>query len=132
MRHEDLFKDERAMIEQALGTLERGAVRIEAGDPPTEDLRRTVAFLETTEETAYEASQVSAGEPVLSVCIAEHEAARVLLRKLRMALEARERGNPGSAAAFARKARAYVLLRREHMKRDDRLFSQMPVAKAGF
>jgi hypothetical protein len=144
MRHEDRFKDERAKIEQALDTLERVAARIDAGhlltprnvggDPTAmlKDARRTVAFLTASEEAAYEASQASAGEPVLSVCVDEHDAARVLLRKLDAALAACERLDPGAGAAFARKARAYAHLRREHMKRDDRLFAHPPAARAGF
>jgi hypothetical protein len=144
MRHEDLFKDERAKIEQALDTLERVAARMDAGqlltpraaagDPAAllKEARGTVAFLAASEEAAYEASQASAGEPVLTVCVDEDEAARVLLRKLDVALTACERFDAGAGAAFARKARAYAHLRREHMRRDDRLFTHTPAARAGF
>lgn len=122
MRHEDLFTDERTRIEQALDTLAGIAARIEAGETPTEQAARTIAFLNESEEAAYDASQISEGEPVLSVCVAEHEAARVLLRKLRLALEARQRGDTAAGPVFAENARDYVSLRREHMRRDDRLF----------
>jgi hemerythrin-like domain-containing protein len=144
MRHEDLFLDERAKIEQALDTLERVAARIDAGHlltpreaagEPTallKEARRTVAFLTASEEAAYEASHASAGEPVLTVCLDEHDAARVLLRKLDAALAACERLDPGAGAVFARKARAYAHLRREHMKHDDRLFTHAPAARTGF
>lgn len=125
MRHEDLFKDERTRIERSLETLEGIAARIEAGEAPTGQAAQTVAFLNESEETAYDASQVSEGEPVLSVCVEEHEAARVLLRKLRLALETLERGDTAAGPVFAENARDYVSLRREHMRRDDQLFARV-------
>ncbi len=129
MRHEDLFTDERTRIEQALDALAGMAVRIESGETPTEQADRTVAFLTESEEAAYDASQISEGEPVLSVCVAEHEAARVLLRKLRLALDARQRGDTAAGPVFAQHARDYVSLRREHMRRDDQLFARVAGAK---
>ena len=122
MRHEDLFKDERAIIERALETLQRVAAQIEAGEPLPADAAATVALLNDTEEAEYDASQNYEDRPVLTVCVAEHEAARVLLRKLRLALEARERGDTAAASVFVQNARDYVQLRREHMQRDDKLF----------
>lgn len=126
MRHEDRFKDERAKIEHALDALEKAATRIEAGDAPNEQTAQTVAVLIDTEEAAYDDSEIGDDEPVLSVCVAEHEAARVLLRRLKAALDARERGDIAAGKLFARNARDYVSLRREHMKRDDRLFAKVP------
>jgi hemerythrin-like domain-containing protein len=125
MRHEDLFTDERAKIEQALDTLDRIAARIDAGEPPPAQTAATVARLNESEEAAYDASEISAGEPVLTLCAAEHEAARILLRKLKLALAARERGDTAAGRVFAQNARDYVQLRREHMKRDDRLFARV-------
>jgi hemerythrin-like domain-containing protein len=124
MRHEDLFKDERAKIEKALDTLERIAARLDAGEPPPAQAATTVAFLTASEEAAYEASQMSAGEPVLTLCVADHEAARVQLRKLKAALDARESGDTAAGRLFAQTAHDYVQLRRDHMKRDDRLFAK--------
>jgi hemerythrin-like domain-containing protein len=126
MRHEDRFKDERAKIERALDALEKAAARIEAGDAPNAQTAPTVAVLIDTEEAAYDDSEVGDDEPVLSVCVAEHEAARVLLRRLKAALDARERGDIAAGRLFAQNARDYVSLRREHMKRDDRLFAKVP------
>jgi len=125
MRHEDLFKDERTRIERALDALEAVAARVEAGEGPMAQAAQTVAFLGELEEAAYDASQISEEEPVLTVCVAEHEAARILLCKLKQALDARERGDTQAGKLFARDARDYVQLRREHMKRDDRLFSRV-------
>jgi hypothetical protein len=124
MRHEDLFKDERATIERALETLEGMAAQVEAGAPVPAQATATVALLNETEEAEYDASQNYEDKPVLTVCVAEHEAARVLLRKLRLALEARERGDT-AGAVFVQLARDYVQLRREHMKRDDQLFTRV-------
>lgn len=125
MRHEDLFKDERAKIERALEALDRIAAQVEAGEPVPAEAAATVALLNQTEEAEYDASQNHEDRPVLTVCVAEHEAAWVLLRQLRRALDARERGDPAAGPMFAQNARDYAQLRREHMKRDDRLFARV-------
>lgn len=130
MRHEDLFKDERAKIERTLETLERIAAQIEAGEPLPPLAAATVALLNKTEETEYDTSQNNEDQPVLTVCVAEHEAARVPLRKLRLALDALERGDRPAGQVFVQNAREYVQLRREHMKRDDRLFARAGGAQA--
>ena len=88
------------------------AARIEAGDAPNAQTAQTVGVLIDTEEAAYDDSEVSDDEPVLSVCVAEHEAARVLLRRLKAALDARERGDIAAGRLFAHDARDYVTLRR--------------------
>jgi hypothetical protein len=126
MRHEDLFKDERAKIERAVDTLERIAAQVEASAPVPAQATATVALLSETEEAEYDASQNYEDKPVLTVCVAEHEAARLLLRKLRLALEARERGDTAAGQVFVQNARDYVQLRREHMTRDDKLFARVP------
>lgn len=125
MRHEDLFKDERAKIERALEALDRIAAQVEAGEPVSAEAAATVALLDETEEAEYDASQNYEDRPVLTVCVAEHEAARVLLRQLRRALDARERGDAAAGPMFVQNARDYVQLRREHMRRDDRLFAKV-------
>ena len=125
MRHEDLFKDERAKIERALETLERIAAQVDAGEPIPAEAAATIATLDETEEAEYDASQNYEDRPVLTVCVAEHEAARVLLRQLRRTLDARERGDAAAGPAFVQIARDYVQLRREHMTRDDRLFARV-------
>jgi hemerythrin-like domain-containing protein len=125
MRHEDLFKDERAKIERALEALDRIAAQVEAGEPVPAEAAATVALLDETEEAEYDASQNYEDRPVLTVCVAEHEAARVLLRQLRRALDARERGDAAAGPMFVQNARDYVQLRREHMRRDDRLFAKV-------
>jgi hypothetical protein len=125
MRHEDLFKDERAKIERALEALDRIAAQVEAGEPVPAEAAATVALLDETEEAEYDASQNYEDRPVLTVCVAEHEAARVLLRKLRQALDAMERGDRSAGPVIAQLARDYVQLRREHMSRDDKLFARV-------
>jgi len=125
MRHEDLFKDERARIERALETLERIAAQVEAGEPLPAAAATTVALLDQTEEAEYDASQNYEDMPVLTVCVAEHEAARVLLRQLRRALDAHARGDRAAGPMFVQNARDYVQLRREHMTRDDKLFARV-------
>jgi hypothetical protein len=126
MRHEDLFKEERATIERALETLERIAAQVDAAEPIPAEAAATVALLDETEEAEYDASQNYEDRPVLTVCVAEHEAARVRLRKLRQALDAMERGDKSAGPLLVQNARDYVQLRREHMSRDDKLFARVP------
>lgn len=123
MSQRDLFKQRRAQTDLALETLERIARLVDAGEPPSAQAATTVAFLAGLEEAAYDASQVSAGEPVLARCVEARQKARVLLQKLKAALDERERGVTAAGSVFARTAREYVQLRREHMELDDRLLS---------
>jgi hypothetical protein len=122
MSQRDLFKQRRAQTELALETLERIARLVDAGEPPSAQAATTVAFLAGLEEAAYDASQVSAGEPVLAACVEARKKARVLLQKLKAALD-EKRGDTATDSVFARTAREYVQLRREHMEFDDRLLS---------
>ncbi|RPI57699.1 MAG: hypothetical protein EHM55_00775 [Acidobacteria bacterium] len=123
MSQRDLFKQRRAQTDLALETLERIARLVDAGEPPSAQAATTVAFLAGLEEAAYDASQVSAGEPVLAACVEARQKARVLLQKLKAALDERERGETAAGSVFAQTAREYVQLRREHMELDDRLLS---------
>ena len=123
MSQRDLFKQRRAQTDLALETLERIARLVDTGEPPSAQAATIVAFLAGLEEAAYDASQVSAGEPVLAACVEAREKGRVLLQKLKVALDERERGDTAAGSVFAQTAREYVQLRREHMEFDDRLLS---------
>ena len=124
MSQRDRFKQRRAQTDLALDTLERIARLVDGGEPPSTQAATTVAFLAGLEETAYDASQVSAGEPVLAACVEARKKARVLLQQLKAALDERDRGDTAAGSVFARTAREYVQVRRDHMELDDRLMSE--------
>jgi hypothetical protein len=121
MSQRDAFKLRRVQTELALETLERLARVVAAGE--SVQAATTVAFLAGLEEAAYDASQVSAGEPVLPVCVEARKKARVLLQQLQATLDEYARGDAAAARVFVRTAREFVQLRREHMEADDRLLS---------
>lgn len=123
MSQRDRFTQRRAQTDLALDTLERIARLVDAGEPLSAQAATTVAFLAGMEETAYDASQVSAGEPVLAACVEARKKARVLLQQLKAALDERDRGDTAAGRVFARIAREYVQVRRDHMELDDRLMS---------
>ncbi|HET7221464.1 MAG TPA: hypothetical protein VFJ02_25585 [Vicinamibacterales bacterium] len=123
MSHDD-FESERFRVERVLDIVGHAADRLDArAYVPLSLLRDAVAFIGASEDAAYEAGQVSAGEPTLSSCMAEHVAAREPLRAMHDALAAMERGEVSASSWFVRAARDYVRLRREHMRADDRLFA---------
>lgn len=126
MSHQDQFETERHRVERVLEILDRVAVRLEArGHVPLSLLSDAVEFVRASEEAAYESSQSSeGGEPALSACVEQHIAARAPVQGMQEALRALEAGDAAAAERFARFARAYVALRRDHLRLDDRLFSR--------
>jgi len=124
MSHVDRFNDERVKTELVLDVLESIAARLQGGTTvPTAELAEVVGSLRKSEEAAYDASQVSEGEPPLSACVAQHGAARVRIRKMQQAVESLERGEPAAVDAFVINAREYLRLCREHMQLGDQFFT---------
>jgi hemerythrin-like domain-containing protein len=122
MSHDD-FQDERFRVERVLDILEHSAQRLEQrAYIPATVLRDAVAVLRATEDAAYDAAQSSEEEPPLTACIEQHIAARKPLTGMEEALAALERGEAAATASFVKHARAYIDLRREHLRLDDRLF----------
>ncbi len=120
----DAFESERVRVERVLDILEQVTNRLEGhADVPLAVLADAVAFIKASEDAAYEAAQVGAGEVVLSACLDQHLAAREPLRGMMHALAAIERGEAGASTRFVRHARDYGRLRRDHMRADDRLFA---------
>jgi hypothetical protein len=126
MSHDD-FESERYRVERVLEILEHAAGRLDLrAHVPLRVLVDAVAFVEASEETAYEAAQADDSEPALSACLEQHMAARRPLAAMRAALQSLERGDASAANSFARSAREYVDLRRAHLRLDDRLFARAP------
>jgi len=122
MRHDD-FESERYRVERVLEILEHAASRLEArAYIPASLLSDAVEFIRATEDAAYDAAQISDGEPPLSACLDEHLAAREPLEAMQEAIRALERGEPTAPTRFTEAARKYIQLRRNHMRVDDRLF----------
>ena len=120
----DVFDTERQRVERVLDILEEASSRLERGaEIPQSVLGDALEFIRSSENAAYEAAQISEGEPVLSACIEQHVAARAPVRGMEAALSALRGGDDSGKPRFARFAREYAHLRREHMRLDDRLFS---------
>ena len=121
----DAFKIERGRIERTLNMLERSSDQLLAGLPvPTSVLRDAVAFLRATEDAAYEDARKEDGSLALAGCVEEHVSARVPLAGMENALRELAAGNRSAAAPFAKSARDYVTLWREHVRADDRLLGR--------
>ena len=73
------------------------------------------------EDAAYEDARKADGRPALAGCIEEHVAARVPLAGMEHALRGLAAGHRSAAVAFAKSARDYAKLWREHVRADDRL-----------
>jgi hypothetical protein len=112
----DFFHGNRQMVESTLAILEILAVRLNTGEPlPNSILGNVVESLRESEDAAYDAS---AGNLGLSECVAQHETARVLLRKMQGALESLEHGEAGAVGAFVISAREYIRRHRDHLRVD--------------
>jgi hemerythrin-like domain-containing protein len=123
MSHDD-FESERYRVERVIDILEHAASRLEAGGHvPLGVLTDAVAFINRSEEAAYEA-MLDEDEPALSRCLAQQTRVSQPLAMMREALDAVAAGETGSAVRFARAVADYVKLRREHMAADDRLFAK--------
>lgn len=123
MCHHDHFANERQRLERVLEILDAVASRLEMGGVlPLDLLGDAFEFVRASEEEAYEASQMSDGEPTLSVCVEQHIAARIPIRGMQQALFGLQWDEKSAGGRFARYAREYVRLRREHMRFDDHLF----------
>jgi hemerythrin-like domain-containing protein len=124
MSHDD-FESECYRVERVLELLKHAADRLDVrAHVPLTVLQDAIAFVDATEEIAYEAAQADDSEPALSACLEQHMAARRPLVAMRDALRSLEHGDASAAARFARSAREYVELRRAHLRLDDRLFAR--------
>jgi hemerythrin-like domain-containing protein len=125
MSHTDRFDRQRSRMERVLEILEYAADRLDRRTyVPMSVLGDLLEFIDASEEAAFEASQVSAGEPALSSCVDQHIRTHVPIEGMRQAFRALDDGEAAAAARFVRYARDYVRLRREHQLADDRLFAR--------
>jgi len=124
MSHDD-FEGERYRVERVLEILEHAVDRLSARAHVSMSLLRdAVAFLRGAEETAYEAARADDSEPTLSACLEYFSAVRRPLAAMQEALRDLELGDATAATRFARSAREYVFLRRDHLRLDDRVFAR--------
>ena len=121
----DTFENERYRVERVLEILEQGVDRLDArAHVSVSLLKDAVAFLHGAEETAYEAAQEDDSEPTLSACLEYYTAVRRPLAAMQEALRDLELGDATAATRFAQSAREYIVLRREQLRLDDRLFAR--------
>jgi hemerythrin-like domain-containing protein len=126
MKATDILMDEHRVIEQVLNCLEKLADRCEAGeelDGPS--AREALAFFRNFADRCHHGKEEGHLFPLLEarglprergptgVMLHEHEEGRQLIAALGQAVE---RDAPGE---FARHARAYVRLLREHIRKED-------------
>ena len=124
----DTFEGERYRVERVLEILEQGVDRLDArANVSVSLLKDALTFLHGVEEAAYEAAQEDDSEPTLSACLEYYTAARRPLVAMQEALRELELGDATAATRFARSAREYTFLRREQLRRDDRLFARAQV-----
>ena len=126
----DNFESERYRIEHVLEILEHAVGRLTArAHVSITVLKDAVAYLRRAEEAAYEAAQADDSEPTLTACLEYCAAARRPLAAMEEAILELELGDATAAARFARSAREYAFLRREHLRLDDRLFSRAQIRR---
>ena len=123
MSHDD-FESERDRVERVIEILEHAAAQLEAGGHvPQSVLNDAVAYINRSEEAAYEA-MLDEDEPALSRCLEQHTAVSRPLATMQDALAARAIGDATAAVRFAGAVADYAKLRREHLAVDDRLFAR--------
>jgi hypothetical protein len=126
MSHDD-HESERFRVERVLEILEHASSRLDVhAHVPLTLLRDAVTFIDTSEAAACEAEELDDSEPALSACLEQHAAARRPLSAMKEALRSLEWGDVSAVARFARSARDYVEVRREHLRTDDHLFKRAP------
>ena len=124
MSHDNL-EPERYCIEHVLEILEHVVDRLSARAHVSISLvEDAVEYLRRAEEAAYDAAQADDSEPTLMTCLEYCAAVRRPLTAMEEALRQLELGDATAAARFARSAREYAFLRREHLRLDDRLFAR--------
>jgi hypothetical protein len=116
---------ERQRVENVLCILTAIADRLET----THELAPRVIgdafeFVRAYEQEGLDDTRTSAGEPHLRLTVDHHLAARIPVRGMHQAVVALDRADTSARDRFARYAREYVHLKREHFRRRDRLFSR--------
>lgn len=132
MKPSDILSNEHRVIEQVLNCLEKLAEQAAASgriDEPS--AREAIDFFRNfadrchhgKEETHFFPAMETKGFPRDSgptgVMLYEHEQGRALVRGMAESVEAASRDDAGAAARFARDARDFVALLREHIEKED-------------
>jgi hemerythrin-like domain-containing protein len=126
MSHRDSFVGaERLRVENVLGILTAIADRLETKHEVTTRLiGDAFEFVRAYEQGRLDDTGAGAGEPHLRLSVDHHLAARIPVRGMHQAVVALDRGDTSARDRFARYAREYVQLTRDHFRRSDRLFSR--------
>jgi hemerythrin-like domain-containing protein len=137
MKATEILRDEHALIERVLDSLEAGAGKLRAGEKVSAEFFLDAAefirgFADGThhrkeEGVLFEAllqHGFSRDSGPVAVMLAEHELAREYTRGLAEAAE-RLRGDPGALDAVLANALAYVKLLREHILKENNILFRM-------
>lgn len=138
MKATEELTHEHRVIELVLGALERMAREVEMGQPLVRDraekalevLRNFADKCHHTKEEqhlfrALEARGMSRETGPLGVMLHEHELGRSHLRGMQRALVGAAEADPEAGPAFARHARAYTDLLRQHIQKEDQVLYPM-------
>jgi len=132
MKATDVLKREHRIIEQVLDCLEQMADRAASGEGFDRDnAADAVEFLRTSADRCHHGKEedrlfpamIDKGIPrevgPVAVMLAEHDVGRAAIRSMTGAIDGDD------AAAFARPAREYVALLREHIQKEDNILFPM-------
>lgn len=124
--------EEHRVIERVLDCLEQMAIRFEAENRIScESAERAMQFLRLYADERHHGKEEGSLFPALEkrgfpadrgptvMMRRQHAEGRQLTAAMRAAIEAQNQGDPGAAAVFAKHARAFVSLLREHIRRED-------------
>jgi hemerythrin-like domain-containing protein len=132
MRPTKVLMDEHRVIERVLDCLERMTRTAEtAGRLDGESARQAIAFFRGYADRCHHAKEEDLLFPMmetkgfpaetgpLAVMRDEHETGRACIRKMDEALDGATAGDAEALQAFARNARAYAAMLREHIQKED-------------
>lgn len=137
MKSVDLMVEEHRLIERMLHVMEETAAVLERGTPVEPAmLAGMLEFIQVYADAGHHAKEedlffpalVAAGvmpeTSAIGAFQAQHEAGRLLVRRMGDALRGIQAGDPGARRAFAENAGEYISLLREHILLENRLFAE--------
>ena len=132
MRPTEVLMQEHRVIEQVLDCLERIAEDCErAGKVDADSAGKAIDFLRTFADRCHHGKEEEQLFPMMevhgfspdqgptAVMRQDHVAGRTRIRAMDEAIEAASAGDPEACRAYVANARAYVLLLREHIQKED-------------
>lgn len=138
MKATDVLSEEHRVIERVLNVLEKGADRLESGQPvPAEFFLTATDFIKGFADGCHHLKEegvlfkrmnqqgMALDNGPLGVMLAEHEAGRQYTRALRSAAEAMQIGDKQGNPRAIESARSYVNLLRQHILKEDNILYPM-------